>query len=70
VRWKRRLERMERKRASADSKTRQLELAWEGRIDWGEVPAQIRLQLRDELARLLMQLAVGGDVEVDGDDGE
>jgi hypothetical protein len=33
------------------------------------VPAQIRLQLRDELARLLMQLAVGGDVEVDGDDG-
>jgi hypothetical protein len=61
---------MERKRASAHSKTRQLELAWEGQIGWGEVPAQIRLQLRDELARLLMQLAVGGDVEVDGDDGE
>jgi hypothetical protein len=70
VRWKRRLERMERKRVSADSKTRQLELAWEGRMGWGEVPAQIRLQLRDELARLLMQLAVGGDVEVDGDDGK
>ena len=61
---------MERKRASADSKARQLELAWEGRIGWGEVPAQIRLQLRDELARLLMQLAVGGDVEVESDDGE
>jgi len=60
---------MERKRASADSKARQLELAWEGRISWEEVPAQIRLQLRDELARLLMQLAVGGDVEVDDDDG-
>ena len=56
--------------ASADSKARQLELAWEGRIGWGEVPAQIRLQLRDELARLLMQLAVGGDVEVDDNDGE
>jgi hypothetical protein len=61
---------MERKRASADAKTRQLELAWEGRISWREVPAQVRLQLRDELARLLMQLAVGGNVEVDGDDGE
>jgi len=61
---------MERKRVSADSKTRQLELAWEGGIGWGEVPAQIRLQLRDELARLLMQLAFGGDGEVDGDDGE
>jgi len=59
---------MERKRASADSKARQLELAWEGRISWGEVPAQIRLQLRDELARLLMQLAVGGGLEVEEDD--
>ena len=61
---------MERKRASADSKARQLELTWEGGISWEEVPAQIRLQLRDELARLLMQLAVGGEVEVDDDDGE
>jgi hypothetical protein len=61
---------MERKRASADAKTRQLELAWEGRIGWGEVPAQIRQQLRDELARLLMQLAVGGDVEVEDDNGK
>ena len=61
---------MGRKRASADSKARQLELAWEGRIGWGEVPAQVRLQLRDELARLLIQLAVGGDVEVDDYDGE
>lgn len=60
---------MGRKRASADSKARQLELAWEGRIGWGEVPAQVRLQLRDELARLLMQLAVG-DVEVDDDDAK
>jgi hypothetical protein len=56
---------MERKRASADSKARQLELAWEGRIGWAQVPAQIRLQLRDELARLLMQLADGGEVEDD-----
>lgn len=61
---------MGRKRASADSKARQLELVWEGRIGWREVPAQVRLQLRDELARLLMQFAVGGDVEVDDDDGE
>jgi|GraSoiStandDraft_43_1057313.scaffolds.fasta_scaffold691989_1 hypothetical protein len=61
---------MERKRASADSKARQLELVWEGRIGWGQVPAQIRLQLRDELARLLMQLAVGGDVEVEDDNGK
>jgi hypothetical protein len=61
---------MERKRASADSKARQLELAWEGRIGWREVPEQIRLQLRDELARLLMQIAVGGDVEVGDYDGE
>lgn len=61
---------MERKRASADSKARQLELAWEGRIGWGQVPAQIRLQLRDELTRLLMRLAVGGDVEVEDDNGK
>jgi hypothetical protein len=61
---------MERKRASADSKARQLELAWEGRIGWREVPEQIRLQLRDELARLLMQIAVGGEVEVSDHDGE
>jgi hypothetical protein len=59
---------MEGKRASANSKARQLELAWEGRIDWEALPAQIRLQLREELARLLMRLAVGG--EVNGDDGE
>jgi hypothetical protein len=61
---------MERKRASADSKARQLELAWEGRIGWREVPEQIRLQLRDELARLLMQIAVGREVEVGDYDGE
>jgi hypothetical protein len=61
---------MEGKRASANSKARQLELAWEGRIDWEALPGQIRLQLRDELARLLMQLAMGGGVEVDDDDGE
>ena len=60
---------MEPKRTSANSKARQLELAWEGRIHWVELPAQIRLQLRDELARLLRQLAIGG-VEVDDDDGE
>jgi hypothetical protein len=61
---------MEGKRASANSKARQLELAWEGRIGWGELPAQIQLQLREELARLLMQLAMGAGVEVDDDDGE
>lgn len=61
---------MGRKRASADSKARQLELAWEGRIGWGEVSAQVRLQLRDELARLLMQLAVSGEVEVEDDNGK
>jgi hypothetical protein len=61
---------MEGKRASANSKARQLELAWEGRIDWGELPAQIRLRLREELARMLRQLAVGEGLEVDDDDGE
>ena len=60
---------MEPNRTSANSKARQLELAWKGRIHWGELPEQIRLQLREELARLLRQLAVGG-VEVDDDDGE
>ena len=59
---------MEPRRASANSKARQLELAWEGRIGWGELPVEIQLQLREELARLLMRLAVGG--EVNGDDGE
>jgi len=59
---------MERRRASAKSKVRQLELAWEGRIGWEELPAQIRLQLRDELARLLRQLAAGG--EMNDDDAE
>jgi len=59
---------MERRRASAKSKVRQLELAWEGRIGWEELPAQIQLQLRDELARLLRQLAAGG--ELDDDDAE
>jgi hypothetical protein len=61
---------MERRHAGAKSKLRQLELAWESRIGWIDLPAQIRLQLRDELARVLRQLAVGGDVEVEGDDGE
>lgn len=61
---------MERKSESGKSRARQFELAWQGRIGWGELPAQIRLQLRDELARLLMQLAVVTDVEVDDDDGE
>ena len=59
---------MEPRRASANSKARQLELAWEGRIGWGELPVEIRLQLREELARPLMRLAIGG--EVNGDDGE
>jgi len=59
---------MEPRRASANSRARQLELAWEGRIGWGELPVEIRLQLREELARLLLRLAVGG--EVNGDDGE
>ena len=59
---------MELRRARSKAKVRQLELAWEGRISWEELPAQIRLQLRDELARLLRQLAAGG--EVDDDDAE
>ncbi|HET7183547.1 MAG TPA: hypothetical protein VFI82_02610 [Terriglobales bacterium] len=62
---------MDRKSKTAKPKARQLELAWEGRIGWEELPAQLRLQVRDELMRLLMQLAVGPDVvEVDDDDGE
>jgi hypothetical protein len=59
---------MERRLARSKAKVRQLELAWEGRIGWEELPAQIRLQLRDELARLLRELAAGG--EVDDDDAE
>ena len=59
---------MDQRRASAKSKVQQLELAWERRMGWEELPAQIRLQLRDELARLLRQLAAGG--EVDDDDAE
>ena len=61
---------MERKRARTNSKARQLELAWEGRIGWRELPAQIRFQLRDELTRLLMRLASGGGVEEADDDSE
>jgi hypothetical protein len=52
------------------SRAQQLELAWEERIGWKELPARLRLRLRDELTRLLMQLAVGADAEVDDDDGE
>lgn len=62
---------MDRKSKTAKPKARQLELVWEGQIGWEELPAQLRLQVRDELMRLLMQLAVGPDVvEVDDDDGE
>jgi hypothetical protein len=61
---------MEGKRATASLKARQLELVWEERIDWGELPPQIRLQLREELARLLTRVAVGAEAEVDDDDGE
>ncbi len=53
---------------SARSRARQLELAWEERMGWEELPAQIRNQVRDELKRLLMQLAAGA--EVDDDDVE
>ena len=59
---------MERNRGSSKPRARQLELAWERRIGWEELPAQIRLQVRGELTRLLMRLAVGADVEVDDDD--
>jgi hypothetical protein len=61
---------MRQKSESARSRTQQLELEWEERISWEEMPAEIRLQVREELTRLLIQLAVGADVEVDHDDGE
>ena len=61
---------MGQKSGSARSRTQQLELEWEERISWEEVPGEIRLQVREELTRLLIQLAVGVDVEVDHDDGE
>jgi hypothetical protein len=61
---------MGRSSESIRSRARQLELAWEERIGWEELPAQIRNQVRDELKRLLMQLAAGAEVEVDDDDAE
>ena len=61
---------MGRPSESDRSRARQLELAWEERIGWEELPAQIRNQVRDELKRLLMQLAAGAEVEVDDDDTE
>ena len=61
---------MGQKSESARSRTQQLVLEWEERISWEEVPAEIRLQVREELTRLLIQLVVGVDVEVDHDDGE
>ena len=61
---------MGQKSESARSRAQQLELEWEERIGWEEVPAEIRLQVREELTRLLIQLAVGVGVEVDHDDGE
>jgi hypothetical protein len=61
---------MGQKSESARSRAQQLELEWEERIGWEELPAEIRLQVREELTRLLIQLAVGADVEVDDDDGE
>jgi hypothetical protein len=61
---------MGRASESARSRALQLELAWEKRIGWEELPAQIRNQVRDELKRLLMQLAAGAEVEVDDDDAE
>ena len=61
---------MGRASEGARSRARQLELAWEKRIGWEELPAQIRNQVRDELKRLLMQLAAGAEVEVDDDDAE
>jgi len=61
---------MDQRRASAKSKVQQLELAWERRMGWEELPAQIRLQLRDELAQLLRHLAAGGGMEVEEDDGK
>ncbi len=61
---------MEGKGATVKLKARQLELAWEERIGWEELPAQIRLQLREELARVLTRVAVAAEAEVDNDDGE
>ena len=61
---------MGRASESARSRARQLELAWEERIGWEELPSQIRNQVRDELKRLLMQLAAGAEVEVDDDDAQ
>jgi hypothetical protein len=63
---------MGHKSESARSRARQLqlELEWEERIRWEELPAEIRLQVREELTRLLIQVAVGADAEVDDDDGE
>ena len=55
---------------SARSRAQRLELASEKRIGCVELPAQIRNQVRDELKRLLMQLAAGAEVEVDDDDAE
>ena len=51
-------------------RAQQFELAWEERIGWEKLPVQIRNQVRDELRRLLMQLAAGAEVEVDDDDAE
>lgn len=61
---------MGRPSESARPRAQQLELAWEERIGWAQLPAQIRNQVRDELKRLLMQLAAGVEVEVDDDDAE
>jgi len=61
---------MRRASESARSKARQLELVWKEQIDWEELPAQIRNQVRDELKRLLMQFATGAEMEVDDDDAE
>ena len=55
---------------SARSRAQQLELASEKRIGCVELPAQIRNQVRDELKRLLVQLAASAEVEVDDDDAE
>ena len=61
---------MGQKSESARSRAQQLALEWEEWIGCDELPAEIRLQVREELTRLLIQLAVGADVEVDDDDGE
>jgi hypothetical protein len=61
---------MRRLSESVGSRAQQFELAWEERIGWEELPVQIRNQVRDELRRLLMQLAAGAEVEVDDDDAE